>query len=221
MPSLLSLPERNLRPMTTKPLFAKEILPFIPHNINISNAKLIHNKTDWSQLLTFGTQTLRIQTPKLKVMFNIVPFKNPGIKKVRYSINLGLSKNEAGILDFKECIHQIEKVVKEKYAEPNKSWVSTIRHSYKNPSVDPTLRVKIPNEKNQLMIEWFYGDISYPYPYVKEISRFLKKDVDVDAVIELNSKWVTEHLYGISFKLVQIRQQDKLEGKIFRESATS
>jgi len=162
--------------------------------------KVRDNKTDFHYKLYFKNKPLYIETPLLWVPFNINTYRNPGSKRDKTSIHLGLQTYTPELKEFKDTILKIDEVIKGIVHLPPDTYWSAVRHNIKNPTLPPVLRVKIHGRKDSLNIDLLYEENTWKSPSASTIESFITDNTAARCILEVCSVWSAGGKWGVSYR---------------------
>ena len=201
------------------PFFPKEVLP----NLELFKigAAISISQSDYYVPLLYDGLRLRIQTPVLYVPFPIQTYRNKGSSIEKYSLQLSLQSHTPDTKEFKTFVQSIDTVAMSLVPLPPESYFSPIRYSYTNPQLPPIMRIKIPADKETLLVDCYADGISISEPKVQTLRDLLSTHCSVKCILELSNIWVVPEKFGVSWKLVQISvYEHQTSGPLFRPPET-
>lgn len=171
--------------------------------------KVRRGNDSWSAKLIYDGSPLHIQTPPLRVTFDLKGYKyDPNDDKQKYSINVTLDPNIDGVQTLVNLINTIDNTVintfRDDFKNKEVTFISSVKTS-KNTKYYPSLRCKMVSNKNRFKCEIKLNGESVATK-IKDIVNVLIKGSLITLVLQLNPVWHTENKYGVSWQAIVIDQ---------------
>jgi hypothetical protein len=201
------------------PFFPKEVLP----NFDLfkTGAPVYISNSDYYVPLLYDGLKLRVQTPVLYVPFPLQTYQNKGSTIDKYSLQLSLQSHTPDTKEFKTFVQSIDTLAMSLVPLPPELYFSCIRYSYTNPQLPPIMRIKIPADKETLLVDCYCDGVSLTEPSIQTLRDVLSTHCSVKCILELNNIWVVPEKFGVSWKLIQISvYEHQTTGPLFRPADT-
>lgn len=161
------------------------------------------------------------ETPPSICLFGLESYHNPDSSIKKYSLNFCLrTDGRPDMEEFVLFLNKLDQFTQSRQIKGEDNFLPSMLMQKRNKS--PTLRIKVPNYKNQLNIKIILKQsmketIELAYPTLEEFQYYIKFNTRVSAMLLINNIWRAGGKYGISFKLLKLRIWPDIEDIEFRD----